>query len=71
MDVTGIVAMVGLAVLVVLAGRVGAVCGRARARAAAGRRSHGVGRHSRGVGRHTPARGSRPHRAPTNGTLVG
>jgi len=50
MDVTGIVAMVGLAVLVVLAGRVGAVCGRARARAAAARRR---GRSTR---RDSPAR---------------
>ena len=64
MDVSGIVAMVGLAVLVVLAGGVGAVCGRARARAAAGRRS-------RDTGRHAPVRGSRPHHAPTNGTVVG
>ena len=46
MDVTGIVAMVGLVVLVVLAGRVGAVCGRARARAAARRRGRSTRRDS-------------------------
>ena len=38
MNVTGFVVMLGYAALMVLAGNVGLVCGRARARAAAGRR---------------------------------
>jgi hypothetical protein len=38
MNVTGFVVMLGFAALVVLAGNVGMVCGRARARAAAGRK---------------------------------
>ena len=38
MNVTGFVVMLGFAALMVLAGNVGLVCGRARARASAGRR---------------------------------
>ena len=38
MNVTGFVVMLGFAALMVLAGNVGLVCGRARARAAAGRK---------------------------------
>ena len=38
MTVTGFVVMLGFAAVMVLAGNVGLVCGRARARAAAGRR---------------------------------
>ena len=40
MNVTGFVVMLGFAALMVLAGNVGLVCGRARARASAGRRRH-------------------------------
>ena len=40
MNVTGFVVMLGFAALMVLAGNVGLVCGRARARASAGRRHH-------------------------------
>ena len=38
MNVTGFVVMLGFAALMVLAGNLGLVCGRARARAAASRR---------------------------------
>ena len=38
MNVTGFVVMLGFAALMLLAGNVGLVCGRARARAAAGRK---------------------------------
>jgi hypothetical protein len=38
MNVTGFVVMFGFAALMLLAGNVGLVCGRARSRAAAGRK---------------------------------
>jgi hypothetical protein len=57
MNVTGFVVMLGFAALMVLAGNVGAVCGRARARAAARRRLGGP-----------PAQ---PRHRPTSGTAVG
>ena len=51
MDVAGFVTLVGLAALVVLAGMIGTICGRARGRVAAHRR--------RGEG-WTSARSTRP-----------
>jgi hypothetical protein len=44
MDLTAVVAMVSVVALVLLAGLVGTVCGRARGRAAARRRRRGTPR---------------------------
>ncbi len=65
MDVTGFVVMLGFAALMILAGNVGLVCGRARARAAAGRCRHV--RATRGAsGQPGTGEGN-----PASGTLVG
>lgn len=65
MNVTGFVVMLGFAALMVLAGNVGLVCGRARARAAAGRRRQG--RATRGAS----AQPGTGEGNPASGTLVG
>ncbi|MBL8925597.1 MAG: hypothetical protein JNM77_05090 [Pseudonocardia sp.] len=56
MNATGFVVMLGFAALMVLAGNVGLVCGRARARAGARRRLGGPP--------------SRPRQRPTSGTAA-
>ncbi len=65
MNVTGFVVMLGFAALMVLAGNVGLVCGRARARASAGRR-----RRVR-IARGTPTQPGTGGSNPTSGTFVG